>query len=89
MEHFVSIKKLPSCTLGALFLVLSTGFASSSTLIANGDFSAGDTGFTTGYGQTTATPLFQSGNLHYDVNDFNDLEGVTGGRPGNSQVSRR
>ncbi len=58
----MSIKRLmPSCALGALFLVLSTGFASSSNLITNGDFSAGDTGFNTAYGLTTSTPLFQGG----------------------------
>ena len=61
----MSIKRfVPSCALGALFLVLSTGFASSSNLITNGDFSAGNTGFDTGYGLTTMTPYLFQDNVH-------------------------
>jgi hypothetical protein len=50
-------------TIASVIVVLTgAGSASATNLIVNGDFSAGNTGFSTGYTLTTMTPyLFQNG----------------------------
>jgi hypothetical protein len=54
---------VPSSTLAALLLALSSSVASAN-LITNGDFSAGNSGFNTGYALTTQTPQLFENNLH-------------------------
>jgi hypothetical protein len=54
---------VPSSTLAALLLALSSSVASAN-LITNGDFSAGNSGFNTGYALTKQTPQLFENNLH-------------------------
>jgi len=45
-------------------LALIAGSASAANLVVNGDFSAGNTGFTSGYALTTMTPYLFQGGVH-------------------------
>jgi hypothetical protein len=60
-----------------LLVVASSQAFASSNLVVNGNFSAGNTGFTTGYSLTTMTPQLFQNNVHgiYAVIPIGDVAG--------------